>query len=56
MVINDEIKKAMIENQEAGSIAKLAKEFGMRTMVEDGLEKAKAGLTTLDEILGATKS
>ena len=28
---------------------------GLRTMLEDGLEKAKAGLTTLDEVLRVTR-
>ena len=56
LVLDDEIKKLIMESQESGAIEKLAKEKGMRTMLEDGLEKAKTGLTTLDEILGATKS
>ncbi|KKR21915.1 MAG: General secretory pathway protein E [Candidatus Moranbacteria bacterium GW2011_GWA2_39_41] len=56
LVMDDEIKKAIMKNQEAGSIAELAKSRGMRTMLEDGLEKVKIGLTTLDEVLGATKA
>jgi len=55
LVMDDEIKKALMKNQEAGSITELAKSRGMRTMLEDGLEKVKVGLTTLDEVLGATK-
>jgi type II secretory ATPase GspE/PulE/Tfp pilus assembly ATPase PilB-like protein len=53
--MTDEIKKAIMKNQEAGSITELARKNGMRTMLEDGLEKVKIGLTTLDEVLGATK-
>jgi len=55
LVMDDEIKKAIMKNQEAGAITELAKSRGMRTMLEDGLEKVKVGLTTLDEVLGATK-
>ncbi len=55
LVMDEEIKKAIMKNQEASSIAELAKSRGMRTMLEDGLEKVKVGLTTLDEVLGATK-
>ena len=55
LILDDKIKKALVKNQEAGSIAMLARANGMRTMLEDGLEKVKSGLTTLDEILGATK-
>lgn len=56
LIMNDEIKKAIMKNQEAGFISDLAKQYGMRTMLEDGLEKVKVGLTTLDEVLGATKA
>jgi len=56
MILEDNIKKAIQENQEAGAIEALAKANGMKTMLEDGLEKAKVGLTTIDEVLGATKS
>lgn len=55
LVMDDELRRAIQKNQEAGAIADLARAGGMRTMLEDGLEKAKAGLTTLDEVLGATK-
>jgi general secretion pathway protein E len=53
--MTDALRKSLQADQEAGSIEKLAASEGMRTMLEDGLEKVKAGLTTLDEILGATK-
>ncbi len=55
MEITDELRKAIQQNQEAGSVASIARESGMRTMLQDGLEKAKNGLTTIDEVLGATK-
>jgi len=56
LVMDDEIRKALIASQEAQPIAVLAKTRGMKTMQEDGIEKAKEGLTTLDEVLSATKT
>jgi len=37
------------------TIQKIAVETGMRTMIQDGLEKVAQGLTTLEEIVRATK-
>ena len=53
--MNDEIRKAILAGREAQAIAEIAQESGMKTMFFDGLEKAKAGLTTLEEVLAATK-
>jgi general secretion pathway protein E len=39
---------------DAGQILIAARENGMRTMIEDGLDKCAAGLTSLDEVLRAT--
>ncbi|HOS74528.1 MAG TPA: hypothetical protein PKW12_04610, partial [Verrucomicrobiota bacterium] len=37
-----------------GALADRAREMGMRTLREDGIRKAQAGLTTLDEVIHAT--
>jgi len=55
LVMDDEIRKALIASPEAQLIAVLAKARGMKSMQEDGIEKAKTGLTTLEEVLSATK-
>lgn len=34
---------------------KTAQENGMQTMMEDGIEKAKQGITTVEEILRVTR-
>ena len=39
----------------ADDIKKYAREHGMITMLEDGLVKAKMGITTIAEILRVTK-
>ena len=50
MLMNEAIRKAVMEQADAGVIRQLARDEGMRTMFEDGLERAAARLTTLDEI------
>jgi type IV pilus assembly protein PilB len=55
MTINDEIRQAISQNRDAGFLHDLSQKSGMQTMLEDGLEKVKIGVTTIDEVLGATK-
>ena len=51
MPIDDAIREAMLKKCSASDIKKIAVARGMRTMVEDGFEKAARGITTLEEIL-----
>ena len=53
MLMNEAIRKAVMELADAGVIRQLARDEGMMTMFEDGLERAIAGLTTLDEVAKA---
>ncbi len=53
--VDDEIKKAIVERRDASVIHKIAVKNKMTTMFEDGIEKVKQGVTTLDEILRVTK-
>ena len=55
MVLNDELKQAIIAKQDAATIRRLAVKNGMKIMLEDGLEKARQGDTTIEEILRVTK-
>ena len=50
MLLNEEIRKAIMEQTAASVIRELAMKEGMMTMLEDGLEQAAEGLTTIDEI------
>ena len=43
------------ERNSADAIKKKAIELGMKTLREDGLEKAMSGLTTIEEILRVTE-
>jgi len=51
MPIDDAIREAMLKRSSASDIKKLAVSRGMKTMVEDGFEKAANGLTTIAEVL-----
>lgn len=55
LVLDDAIRDAIIKQEDADSIEKIAASSGMRTMFEDGLLKVQQGLTTIDEVLRVTK-
>jgi len=54
MTINDEIHSLILKSASARNIRKAAVRGGMRTMREDGLQKALKGVTTLDEVVRLT--
>jgi type IV pilus assembly protein PilB len=51
MLVTEEIERLAVEKSSAAVIEKVAREQGMRTLREDGLDKVVAGVTSLDEIL-----
>lgn len=53
-VVTDEIQRMIFEKSSAADLRVRAREMGMRTLREDGLRKAVAGVTTIDEILRVT--
>lgn len=53
--VSKEIKKLIVEKSDADEIVKQALRDGMTSMLEDGLEKVKKGLTTIEEVLRVTK-
>ncbi|MBI4084640.1 MAG: type II/IV secretion system protein [Candidatus Levybacteria bacterium] len=55
LVIDDEIRQAIVDKKDAATIRNIAVKNGMKTMIVDGLEKVKQGLTTIEEILRVTK-
>ena len=50
MPMSEEIERLTVERASAETVKRLAVEQGMRTLREDGLEKASAGITTIEEI------
>lgn len=55
MVIDDALRAAVMRHAGMGEIERLARDAGMRTMFEDGIAKALAGMTTLEEVLRVTE-
>jgi len=55
LVMNDELRRAVMRRDGIGEIERIARAAGMRTMYEDGLLKALAGQTTLEEVLRVTE-
>lgn len=53
--VTDEIKKLIVQKVSSDVLMKEARKLGMKTMMEDGLEKALNGVTTLDEVLKTVK-
>ena len=53
--VSKEIKKLIIEKSDADDIVTQALKEGMTTMLDDGLDKVKKGLTTIEEVLRVTK-
>jgi general secretion pathway protein E len=51
LVMSDPIRQLVLRHAEAREIQKAAIEEGMITMYEDGLAKALAGSTTIEEVL-----
>jgi general secretion pathway protein E/type IV pilus assembly protein PilB len=52
--IDDEARKLIYEKVSSSVLRARAREMGMRTLREDGVRKAQAGLTTPDEVIRAT--
>ena len=55
MVMDDTLRRAVMRHAGMGELEQLAREAGMRTMYEDGIAKALAGLTTIEEVLRVTE-
>ena len=55
LVMNDELRRAVMRRAGMGEIEQIARAAGMRTMYEDGLAKALQGHTTLEEVLRVTE-
>ncbi|NMH72832.1 Flp pilus assembly complex ATPase component TadA [Bacillus sp. RO2] len=51
LVINDDMKKLIMNNEPFSKIRDLANEIDTIFLIDDGLEKVKKGLTTTEEIL-----
>ncbi len=55
LVMDDTLRRAVMRHAGMGELEQLARDAGMRTMYEDGIGKALAGLTTIEEVLRVTE-
>ena len=56
LVMSDTIGKLVLARADASTIQACAVEEGMTTMLQDGLRKAQAGVTSLEEVLRVTRA
>ncbi len=55
LLVDDKIQELILDKASASQIAKKAKEAGFKTLLDAGVEKVKAGITTPEEILRVTE-
>ena len=55
LTVNDSIRSLILRHAEANELQRVAVEQGMRTMYDDGMVKALAGETTIEEVLKVTR-
>ena len=51
MTVTEEIERACVEHASGDEIARIAREQGMKTLRDDGFEKVRLGLTSIEEIM-----
>ncbi|MBF0344396.1 MAG: type II/IV secretion system protein [Nitrospirae bacterium] len=56
LCVNDEIRKSVLDGATARMAENIARNYGMTSMVEDGLLKVVNGLTTVEEVLRVAKT
>jgi type II secretory ATPase GspE/PulE/Tfp pilus assembly ATPase PilB-like protein len=55
LTVSEKIKEAIVAKQDSDAIRDIAIEEGMQTMMDDGLEKVKVAMTTIEELLRVVK-
>jgi len=53
MTIEDTLRDAIVRKTSASEIRRLGRELGCRSLRDDGIEKAREGITTVEEIMRA---
>ncbi|RJP28063.1 MAG: type II/IV secretion system protein [Candidatus Omnitrophota bacterium] len=56
LIIDENIRRMVEEKSPADKIKKRAIESGLKTLLFDGVDKARSGLTTIDEVLRVTET
>ena len=56
LVMDDGLRDTVTSNPDVNNLRKLCRERGLVSLRQDGFEKVKRGLTTVDEILRVTEN
>ena len=54
-VLSPELQKSILDGADANQLNEQARANGMGTLLEDGMRKVQAGLTSIDEVLRVTQ-
>jgi general secretion pathway protein E len=55
LVVDDDIRRLILKNTDATHLREVARKKGMRTLLEDGVDKVRAQRSTLHEVLRVTQ-
>ena len=55
LVMNDELRSLLMQHADAATLEQTARRAGLRTLYEEGLRQALAGVTSLEEVLRVTR-
>ena len=55
MQLNEEIRRLIMENADASRLTEAARRSGMRNLREDGWQKIRDGVTTVEEVMRVTQ-
>lgn len=56
LVLTEEVKQLIVKSPSADEIRKVALEHGLTTLLQDGMDKVKRGVTTPEEIMRVTQA
>ena len=51
MTVTEEIERLVAEKASSDDIGRVAREQGMKTLREDGMQKVREGVTSIEEVL-----
>ncbi|MFQ5347791.1 MAG: GspE/PulE family protein [Rhodothalassiaceae bacterium] len=55
LIVDDDIRRIILKGGDAEAVGRAARAAGMRTLYEDGVDKALAGITSIEEVLRVTR-
>ncbi len=55
LVVNDTIRRLILDRADASALQEAGVENGMRVLFDNGMEKAVAGVTSIEEVMQATR-